>query len=56
MKKYGYHRLVQASGQIIQGPLVVVLDADSVLVEWHLLDGEEAMVEWVGGTYHQSSV
>lgn len=51
MKKYGYHRLVLPSGEIVEGPLVVVLDSSSNLIEWHLLEGEEAMVEWIGGSY-----
>ncbi len=51
MKKYGYHRLVLSSGELIQGPVVVTLDAQSRMVEWHLLTGEEPMVEWVGGVF-----
>ena len=53
MKKYGYHRLVQRDGKIIEGPLVVVLDSDLNLLSWHNLIGEEAMVEWIGGIYKQ---
>ena len=56
MKKYGYHRLLLASGEIIEGPLVVFIDTEAVLIGWHLLDGEEAMVEWIGGTYRQLSI
>lgn len=51
MKKYGYHRLMLVSGVVVEGPLVVTLDEDSRLVEWHLLIGEEAMVEWIGGIF-----
>ncbi len=51
MKKCGYHRLVLFSGEIVLGPLVVTLDNESHLLEWHLLHGEEPMVEWVGGTF-----
>lgn len=50
MKKYGYHRLVMKGHEIIEGPLVVVLADDKTLVSWHHLDGEEPMVEWLGGT------
>ncbi len=51
MKKYGYHRLVLSSGEIISGPVVITLDARSNVMEWHLLQGEEPMVEWVGGVF-----
>lgn len=52
MKKKGYHRLVLPAGQVMEGPLVVVLDEHSNLLSWHLLEGEEAMVEWFGGTLY----
>lgn len=55
MKKYGYHRLVLPSGEMIEGPLVVVLDSSANLMEWHLLEGEEPMVEWLGGTFSMSN-
>lgn len=51
MKKYGYHRLCLASGDVIEGPVVVTLDDNMQLTEWHLLLGEEPMVEWVGGQF-----
>lgn len=51
MKKYGYHRLRLSSGEVVRGPLVITQDARSHLVEWHLLQGEEPMVEWVGGEF-----
>lgn len=51
MRKYGYHRLVLPTGEQIEGPLVITLDHASHLQEWHILHGEEAMVEWIGGTY-----
>jgi hypothetical protein len=51
MKKYGYHRLQLPNGEIIQGPLVITLDGNSHLIEYHLLQGEEPMVEWLGGTF-----
>lgn len=50
MKKYGYHRLVLSSGQVIEGPIVVTLDDHSKVIEWHMLKGEEPMVIWIGGT------
>lgn len=50
MKKYGYHRLVLSSGQVIEGPIVVTLDDHSNVIEWHMLKGEEPMVIWIGGT------
>lgn len=51
MKKFGYHRLVLPSGQIIEGPLVIILNHESILTDWYLLKNEEPMVEWIGGTY-----
>ena len=51
MKKCGYHRLVLPTGEVIEGPLVITLDSSSHIREWHLLDGEEAMVEWIGGAF-----
>ena len=52
MTKYGYHRLVLSSGQVIEGPIVVTLDDHSKVIEWHMLKGEEPMVIWMGGTLH----
>lgn len=51
MKKCGYHRLVLPTGEVIEGPLVITLDSSSHIHEWYLLDGEEAMVEWIGGAF-----
>lgn len=53
MKKYGYHRLVLSSGDVICGPVVITLDVQSRIVEWHWLQAEEPMVEWVGGTFSE---
>lgn len=53
MKKYAYHRLVLASGQVISGPVVITCDIHSIMTEWHLLQGEEPMVEWIGGTFRE---
>lgn len=53
MKKLGYHRLRLSCGRIVQGPLVITLDDQAHLVEWHPLQGEEPMVEWVGGEFSQ---
>ncbi len=52
MRKYGYHRLVLTSGEVINGPVVITLDAQSNPAEWHIMQGEEPMVEWVGGTFY----
>ncbi len=51
MKKFGYHRLVLSSGELVCGPVVVTLDTQSHILEWHRLQAEEPMVEWVGGTF-----
>lgn len=51
MKKYAYHRLVLSSGKVVRGPVVVTLDARSHIIEWHPLQCEEPMVEWVGGEF-----
>ncbi len=49
MKK-GYHRLVLPDGTTTTKPVVVVTDDANRMVSWHYLEGEEAFVEWVGGT------
>jgi hypothetical protein len=52
MTKYGYHRLVLSTGQVIEGPVVVTLDDHSNVIEWHMLKGEELLVIWIGVTLH----
>lgn len=52
MRREGYHRIVLPSGEVIEGPLVVELDAMGNVVSWHPLFCEEAMVVWVGGTLY----
>lgn len=54
MKKFGYHRLLLPSGQVVEGPLVVVMNEFHQTLSWHILEGEEPMVEWIGGTLDQS--
>ncbi len=56
MKKEAYHRLCLVSGELIEGPVVIELDDDNVMRGWHVLLGEEPMVEWIGGTYTCSSL
>lgn len=56
MKKEAYHRLCLVSGELIEGPVVIELDDDKVMRGWHVLVGEEPMVEWIGGTYTCSSL
>lgn len=51
MKKRAYHSILQPNGEVTQGPVVVTTDREGKLIEWHLLDGEEPMTEWIGGTY-----
>lgn len=53
MKRYAYNRLVLASGQVIPGPVVITCDMQSNMIEWHPLQGEEPMVEWIGGTFRE---
>lgn len=53
MKKRAYHSILQPNGEVTQGPVVVTTDREGKLIEWHLLDGEEPMTEWIGGTYEQ---
>ncbi len=48
-KKRAYHSLCLADGTLVNGPVVCCFDADGTLAEWHLLLGEEAFTEWVGG-------
>ena len=58
--KKGYHRLIidtEKGPQVIEGPLVCVFDrATGRLLSHHILEGEERMVEWVGGAYHAKTV
>lgn len=51
MKKYGYHRITFATGRVVEGPIVVVLDETTGKMKWHYLQGEEPMVEWIGGSF-----
>lgn len=50
-RKYAYHRLRLPSGEVITGPVVVTVDSHNRVEEWHLLHGEEPMVEWIGGEF-----
>lgn len=47
----GYHRMQNAEGLIIEGPLVVELTEDGTMLSYHLLQNEEPSTEWVGGTF-----
>lgn len=49
--KTGWNRIVFPDGTVVEGPVVVVLDDAGVLLSWHVMAGEEAMVEWRGGTF-----
>lgn len=48
--KTGWNRIRFADGKVYEGPVVVVTDNYGVMLSWHFLHGEEAMVEWRGGT------
>ena len=48
--KTGWNRIVFPDGSVVEGPVVVVLDDAGVMLSWHVLAGEEARVEWRGGT------
>mgnify|MGYP006051761089 CR=1 FL=1 len=52
MKNFGYHRLILPTGEVVDGPLVVVMDDYHRMHSWHILEGEEPMVEWIGGTFN----
>lgn len=49
MKRLGYHRIRWADESTTEGPLVAELDDANRLVGWHLLKGEEAATQWIGG-------
>lgn len=49
--KRAYHQMLMPDGTLIQGPLVVETDASGTFLRWHLLRGEEASTEWIGGLY-----
>ena len=49
--KRAYHDILLPDGTLQQGPVVVETDEEGRFLGWHLLEGEEAFTEWVGGTY-----
>ena len=51
MKRKAYNRMILDDGQIVEGPVVVVMDDEERPLEWHLLLQEEPATEWIGGTY-----
>ena len=51
MKRKAYNRMILDDGQIVEGPVVVVMDDEEHPLEWHLLLQEEPATEWIGGTY-----
>jgi len=48
--KHAYHDIILPDGTRQEGPIVVESDAEGHLLNWHLLNGEEASTEWIGGT------
>lgn len=53
MIKKAYHRLITQDNHVIDGPVVIIFDEQMHFLDYHLLVGEEPMVEWVGGTYRK---
>lgn len=51
MTKRAYHAIRHADGTLTKGPVVVVSDENGRMTEWHRLEAEEPMTEWVGGVY-----
>ncbi len=49
--KTGWNRIFFPDGSVVEGPIVVVTDDEGVMLSWHVMLGEEAMVEWRGGAY-----
>jgi hypothetical protein len=56
MIKKAYHRLITQDNHVIDGPVVIIFDEQMHFLDFHLLVGEEPMVEWVGGTYRKPEV
>ena len=44
-----YHRLFLPDGTLVEGPVIVSLDENGNVLEWHRMQQEEARTEWVGG-------
>lgn len=53
MKSFGYHNIQFRDGTEVDGPLVVEIDGNGCFLSWHPLLGEEAFVEWRGGTFKE---
>ena len=51
MIKRAYHRIVTSDKKVVDGPVVVVFNDEMEYLDYHILQGEEPMVEWIGGTY-----
>lgn len=49
--RQGYHRAVLPDGTVVEGPLVVVTDAEGHLSHIERLDAERPFTTWVGGTF-----
>ena len=49
--RMAYHRISLPDGTMVEGPVVVSLDENGKVSEWHRLQREEAQTEWVGGCY-----
>lgn len=49
--KRAYHDIILPDGTHQEGPVIVETDEDGRLLDWHLLQQEEAFTEWIGGTY-----
>jgi hypothetical protein len=51
MIKRAYHRIVTHDNHVVDGPVVVVFNDELKYIDYHLLQGEEPMVEWIGGSF-----
>lgn len=49
MRKRAYNRALLSDGTVVNEPVVVITGDDGSVIEWHRLQQEEAMTEWIGG-------
>ena len=49
--KRAYHDILLPDGTLQHGPVIVETDAEGQYLGWRRLREEEALTEWIGGTF-----